>query len=73
VAELRRQVDIPICIGFGISSPQTVSQVCRVADGAIVGSAIVHRIADAAKAGAGHDELVARVAGFVGELLAPVR
>jgi tryptophan synthase alpha chain len=73
VADLRRQVDIPICIGFGISSPQTVAQVCSVADGAIVGSAIVHRIADAAKAGAGHDELVARVADFVGELLAPLR
>lgn len=73
VADLRRQVEIPICIGFGISSPETVAQVCSVADGAIVGSAIVHRIADAVKSNLPREELVARVAGFVGELIAPVR
>lgn len=73
VAELRRQVDIPICIGFGVSSPDTVRQVCSVADGAIVGSAIVHRLTDAVKRDLGRSETVAHVADFVGELLAPVR
>ena len=46
VAELRRHTDTPVCVGFGISNPQTVAEVCRVADGAIVGSAIVHRVTD---------------------------
>ena len=50
MAELRRHTDAPICLGFGISSPQTVRQACRVADGAIVGSAIVRRIAELAEA-----------------------
>ena len=48
VAELRRHAETPVCVGFGISRPETVAEVCRAADGAIVGSAIVHRIADAA-------------------------
>ena len=37
VAELRKHTDTPVCVGFGISNPQTVEQVCRVADGAIEG------------------------------------
>jgi tryptophan synthase alpha chain len=72
VAELRRHTETPVCVGFGVSNPATVAEVCRVADGAIVGSAIVKRIAVARAAGAGRDELVAQVGSFVGELLAPV-
>jgi len=71
VAELREQTDTPICVGFGISRPEMVAGVCRVADGAIVGSAILHRITDSK--GAPRGELVERVGGFVGELLAPLR
>ncbi len=71
VAELRTHVQTPICVGFGISNPQTVRTVCEVADGAIVGSAIIHRITDAKDAG--RDELVKRLGEFVSELLAPLR
>ncbi len=70
VAELRTHVDLPICVGFGVSNPATVAEVCRVAEGAIVGSAIVHRIQqhkDLPPA-----ELAARIGAFVSELLAPV-
>jgi tryptophan synthase alpha chain len=38
---------LPICIGFGISTPVHVKQLAPVADGLIVGSAIVRRIAEA--------------------------
>ena len=47
VAWLRSQTDLPICIGFGISTPEHVKMVAPVADGVIVGSALVRRIADA--------------------------
>jgi tryptophan synthase alpha chain len=47
VAWLRTQTDLPICIGFGISRPEHVKLLASVADGLIVGSAIVRRIADA--------------------------
>ena len=42
--EVRNIVDIPICIGFGISSKETVAEVKDNCDGVIVGSAIVKRM-----------------------------
>lgn len=48
VAWLRTQTDLPVCIGFGISRPEHVRLLAPVADGLIVGSAIVRRVAEAA-------------------------
>lgn len=47
VSWLRSQTDLPICIGFGISRPEHVKLLAPVADGLIVGSAIVRRMAEA--------------------------
>jgi tryptophan synthase alpha chain len=47
VGWLREQTPLPICIGFGISQPEHVKKLAPVADGLIVGSAIVRRIAAA--------------------------
>ena len=47
VAWLRTQTELPICIGFGISRPEHVRLLSPVADGLIVGSAIVRRVAEA--------------------------
>ncbi len=71
VAELRTHTDTPVCIGFGVSNAETVAHVCEVADGAIVGSAIIHRITDAKDAP--RDELVGKVGEFIGELLSPLK
>ncbi|MGI9429442.1 MAG: tryptophan synthase subunit alpha [Bythopirellula sp.] len=46
VGWLREQTPLPVCIGFGISQPQHVKLLAPVADGLIVGSAIVRRMAD---------------------------
>jgi tryptophan synthase alpha chain len=43
---LRKQTALPICIGFGISSPEQARAVAVQADGAVVGSALVNRIAE---------------------------
>ena len=59
-------------MGFGISNPQTVAEVCNTAAGAIVGSAIIHKINDAQAAGTLREETVEIVGKFVGELIAPV-
>jgi tryptophan synthase alpha chain len=48
VGWLRTQTDLPICIGFGINRPEHVKLLAPVADGLIVGSAIVRRVAEAA-------------------------
>ena len=48
VAWLKTQTELPICIGFGISRPEHIRMLAPVADGVIVGSAIVRRIAEGA-------------------------
>jgi tryptophan synthase alpha chain len=45
---LRAQTDLPICVGFGISKPEHARALRDAADGIIVGSALVRRLADAA-------------------------
>ena len=41
VATIRRTTDVPVAVGFGISTPDQAARMARLADGAIVGSAIV--------------------------------
>lgn len=41
VARVRALTSKPVCVGFGISKPEHVRMVCSVADGAVVGSALV--------------------------------
>jgi tryptophan synthase alpha chain len=42
---IRKQTQLPVCIGFGISTPEQAYAVSRQADGAVVGSALVNQIA----------------------------
>jgi tryptophan synthase alpha chain len=44
VARIRKAADLPVCVGFGIRSPESAAAIGRVADGVVVGSAIVSRI-----------------------------
>ncbi len=47
VERMRSHTDIPICVGFGISKPEHVTEVIEAgADGAIVGSALINVIAE---------------------------
>jgi len=48
VSELRTMTDRPICVGFGISKPAHITALTGIADGAIVGSAIVKRMTELA-------------------------
>ncbi|MBP7549178.1 MAG: tryptophan synthase subunit alpha [Gemmatimonadaceae bacterium] len=41
LADLRAVCDLPICVGFGISTPEQAEQVGALADGVVVGSALV--------------------------------
>ncbi len=45
VARIKRSTDLPVVVGFGISTPETAQAIAGVADGAVVGSAIVKEIA----------------------------
>jgi tryptophan synthase alpha chain len=46
IAAIRATTDLPIAVGFGISTPEHVREVARFADGVVVGSAIVKRVAE---------------------------
>ncbi len=46
VARVRAHATLPIAVGFGISTAEHVRQACRIADAAVVGSAIVNVIAE---------------------------
>jgi tryptophan synthase alpha chain len=71
VKGLKSLTDKPVCVGFGISKPEHVKQLSGVADGAIVGSALVKRIAQHATAGTA---AIARAAAdYCRELLQQVR
>jgi tryptophan synthase alpha chain len=41
VARIKRHTDLPVCVGFGIRTPQTARAVAGRADGAVVGTALV--------------------------------
>jgi tryptophan synthase alpha chain len=60
VDRVRVHTSLPVVVGFGISSPEQVRAVCEVADGAVVGSAIVREIERCA----GEGNLVERVADY---------
>jgi tryptophan synthase alpha chain len=47
VTRLRRHTDLPVCIGFGIRTPAHAAEVAKRAEGAVVGSALIDKIAEA--------------------------
>lgn len=67
VTWLREQIDIPVCIGFGISTPEHTKQLAPVCDGLIVGSAIVRRVQTASEKD--HKEVLSDVSTYVRELM----
>ncbi|QIE46725.1 tryptophan synthase subunit alpha [Pseudohalocynthiibacter aestuariivivens] len=46
VARIKAQTDLPVIVGFGIRTPETSKAIASIADGAVVGSAIVAKMAD---------------------------
>ena len=45
VARIRRHTPLPVAVGFGIKTPEQAADVARVADAAVVGTALVQRVA----------------------------
>ena len=45
VARIKASTDLPVIVGFGINTPEKSRAIASVADGAVVGSAIVSKIA----------------------------
>jgi len=69
VRAIREISDVPICVGFGVSTPDHARRVAAFADGVVVGSALVDRIASAPSP----DDAIEAAAQFVADLKAPLR
>jgi tryptophan synthase alpha chain len=67
LTDLRQLTDRPLCVGFGISTANHVAQLAPVADGAIVGSALVRRISQYSDKSTA--EIAAQAADFCRSLL----
>jgi len=66
---LRLVTTKPLCVGFGVSTPEQVASVGKLADGVLVGSAIVSLV----ERHTGEAGLVEEVAKFISSLKAPLR
>jgi len=66
VGWIKERTELPICIGFGISKPEHVRMLAPVADGLIVGSAIVRKIAEVEEKG--EEAVLAEIGMLVDEL-----
>lgn len=66
---MRELTNLPLAVGFGISTPDQVAEVARIADGVVVGSAIVHCI----EAHASSPRLSQELEAFTRHLTAPLR
>jgi tryptophan synthase alpha chain len=71
VAALKQTTDRPICVGFGIHKAEHVKQLAEVADGAIVGTAVVRRMKQ--HAAEGPQGIANAVGSYCKELLSLVR
>ncbi|HEY7304826.1 MAG TPA: tryptophan synthase subunit alpha [Bryobacteraceae bacterium] len=69
VRRVRALTDLPLAVGFGISRPEQVGEVAQVADGVVVGSAIVKCM----EANAGLPDAADRLETFTRRLTAPLR
>lgn len=69
IRRLRLVTTLPVCVGFGIGSPEQARAAAALADGVIVGSALVRLVEERAGAGT----LVGDVGAFVAALKAPLR
>jgi tryptophan synthase alpha chain len=64
IRRIKEHTDRPVCVGFGISTPEHVRTVGQFADGVVVGSAMVHTVAQNVDA----DNLPERIGAKVQEL-----
>lgn len=64
IRRIRTHSDLPLVVGFGISTPEQARELASLADGIVIGSAFVRLIAENADS----PELAARVSSFAREI-----
>ncbi|MBN1404484.1 MAG: tryptophan synthase subunit alpha [Opitutales bacterium] len=67
VAEIRKHTNLPIAVGFGVSTRKHVAEIAKMADGAVVGSALVNCIGHT---DGNRDEMIAKLKAKADDLIA---
>jgi tryptophan synthase alpha chain len=70
VARVRKASGLPVAVGFGIKTPESAAAIARVADAAVVGSALVDEVAHALEM---NEDVTGRVLSKVESLAKSVR
>ncbi|MEM7299865.1 MAG: tryptophan synthase subunit alpha [Pseudomonadota bacterium] len=74
IEHIRTKTDLPICVGFGVRTPEQATAIGRAADGVVVGTALVNAVKDSLDAdGRATDKTVGAVTSLVSSLAAGVR
>lgn len=73
VARIQRATDLPVAVGFGVSTPEEAGRLGRAADGVIVASALIKRVQAQPDARRRRGELTGYVASLKAGLSAPAR
>lgn len=74
VQRIKRQTDLPVCVGFGVKSADQIRAIGEFADGVVVGSALVNAVAASLnESGQATDATIASVIALVSELAEGVR
>ncbi len=64
IDRIKRASDLPCAVGFGIRTPESAASIARIADAAVVGSAIVSRIAEGVRSGEPNNRLIDETLSF---------
>ena len=72
LAQIRACSELPVAVGFGIKDPQTAAAIARVADGVVVGSALVQLVADRIASGDPMDTAAAAAATLLADIRAGI-
>ena len=70
VGEIRARCSLPVAVGFGIKDAESAAAVAQIADGVVVGSALVQLMALAAERGENADGIAGAAAGLLADMRA---
>ena len=73
VGRIKKHTDLPVCVGFGVTSADQAREIGKGANGVVVGSAIVKAIEQSLENGRATDRTVSDVRDLVGEIAGGVR
>ncbi len=66
--EIKSLTDLPVCVGFGIKDGESASAVAKISEGAVVGSVLVNKMAEAAESTSDINEIASAVSAIINDM-----